>query len=143
MPRSSIPRKNLAYIRLSLRAAEVQSVTGPGAKKVLSIVPTRFTQAETPAACAASHSPAASRVERPSNLAKTPGSQMARSVMELLEDINQQGTTIIMVTHDPELAARAQRNVHIVDGMATDLSLEPGLARAPASGADTATSHLA
>ena len=57
-------------------------------------------------------------------------SQMARSVMELLEDINQQGTTIIMVTHDPELAARAQRNVHIVDGMATDLSLEPGLARA-------------
>jgi putative ABC transport system ATP-binding protein len=27
-----------------------------------------------------------------------------------------------MVTHDPELAARAQRNVHIVDGMATDLS---------------------
>ena len=56
-------------------------------------------------------------------------SQMARSVMELLEDINQQGTTIIMVTHDPELAARAQRNVHIVDGMATDLSADAGLAR--------------
>ncbi len=56
-------------------------------------------------------------------------SQMARSVMELLEDINQQGTTIVMVTHDPELAARAQRNVHIVDGMATDLSVEPSLAR--------------
>ena len=48
-------------------------------------------------------------------------SQMARSVMELLEDIHQQGTTIVMVTHDPELAARAQRNVHIVDGIATDL----------------------
>ena len=57
-------------------------------------------------------------------------SQMARSVMELLEDIHQQGTTIVMVTHDPELAARAQRNVHIVDGMATDLSVEPTLARA-------------
>jgi putative ABC transport system ATP-binding protein len=56
-------------------------------------------------------------------------SQMARSVLELLEDINQQGTTIIMVTHDSELAARAQRNVHIVDGMATDLSVEPSLAR--------------
>lgn len=56
-------------------------------------------------------------------------SQMARSVMELLEDINQQGTTIVMVTHDPELAARAQRNVHIVDGMATDLSAAPSLAR--------------
>jgi len=56
--------------------------------------------------------------------------QMARSVLELLEDINQQGTTIIMVTHDPELAARAHRNVHIVDGMATDLSVEPSLTRA-------------
>src|SRR5690606_12122005 len=66
-------------------------------------------------------------------------SQMARSVLELLEDINQQGTTIIMVTHDPELAARAQRNVHIVDGMATDLSIEPGLVRAMhASQADAA-----
>ena len=57
-------------------------------------------------------------------------SQMARSVLELLEDINQQGTTIVMVTHDPELAARAQRNVHIVDGMSTDLSVAPVLARA-------------
>jgi putative ABC transport system ATP-binding protein len=57
-------------------------------------------------------------------------SQMARSVLELLEEINGQGTTIVMVTHDPELAARAQRNVHIVDGMVTDLRAEPGLLRA-------------
>ena len=56
-------------------------------------------------------------------------SQMARGVLELLEEINAKGTTIIMVTHDPELAARAQRNVHIVDGMATDLSVEPSLVR--------------
>ena len=48
-------------------------------------------------------------------------SQMARSVMELLEDINASGTTIIMVTHDPELAVRAQRNVHIIDGQVSDL----------------------
>jgi putative ABC transport system ATP-binding protein len=54
-------------------------------------------------------------------------SQMARSVMELLEEINGQGTTIVMVTHDPELAARAQRNVHVVDGMVTDLQREAGL----------------
>jgi putative ABC transport system ATP-binding protein len=59
-------------------------------------------------------------------------SQMARGVLELLEEINTQGTTIVMVTHDPELAARAQRNVHIVDGMATDLSVEPSLVRVAA-----------
>jgi putative ABC transport system ATP-binding protein len=58
--------------------------------------------------------------------------QMARGVLELLEEINAQGTTIVMVTHDPELAARAQRNVHIVDGMATDLTAEPRLIRTPA-----------
>jgi putative ABC transport system ATP-binding protein len=56
-------------------------------------------------------------------------SQMARGVMELLEEINAAGTTIVMVTHDPELAARAQRNVHIVDGMATDLASAPSLVR--------------
>jgi putative ABC transport system ATP-binding protein len=47
--------------------------------------------------------------------------QMARGVMELLEEINAQGTTILMVTHDPELATRSQRNVHIIDGQVSDL----------------------
>lgn len=56
-------------------------------------------------------------------------SQMARSVLEMLEEINASGTTIVMVTHDPELAARAQRNVHIVDGMVTDLVASPSLVR--------------
>jgi putative ABC transport system ATP-binding protein len=54
-------------------------------------------------------------------------SQMARSVLELLEEINATGTTIVMVTHDAELAARAQRNVHIVDGQVTDVMHEPVL----------------
>jgi putative ABC transport system ATP-binding protein len=48
-------------------------------------------------------------------------SHMARGVMELLEEINAAGTTILMVTHDPELATRAQRNVHIIDGQVSDL----------------------
>jgi len=56
-------------------------------------------------------------------------SQMARSVMDLLEEINARGTTIIMVTHDPELAVRAQRNVHIVDGQVSDLVHEPALVK--------------
>ena len=60
-------------------------------------------------------------------------SQMARSVMELLEQINARGTTIIMVTHDPELAMRAQRNVHIIDGCASDLRRGPSLVRPDAA----------
>jgi putative ABC transport system ATP-binding protein len=43
-------------------------------------------------------------------------SVMARQVMDLLHEINDDGTTIIMVTHDPELASRAQRNIRIFDG---------------------------
>jgi putative ABC transport system ATP-binding protein len=47
-------------------------------------------------------------------------SLMARQVMDLLEQINEMGTTIVLVTHDPELARRAQRNVHVVDGQISD-----------------------
>jgi putative ABC transport system ATP-binding protein len=70
-------------------------------------------------------------------------SLMARQVMDLLEKINEMGTTIIMVTHDPELARRAQRNVQVVDGQITDFKpyeARPGAA-APhlaASGGTTA-----
>ena len=48
-------------------------------------------------------------------------SLMARQILELIEDINSRGTTIVMVTHDPELARRAQRSIHIMDGRVADL----------------------
>jgi putative ABC transport system ATP-binding protein len=43
-------------------------------------------------------------------------SNMATSVLGLLKEINQQGTTIIMVTHDQELAKLANRRIHVLDG---------------------------
>jgi putative ABC transport system ATP-binding protein len=48
--------------------------------------------------------------------------QMARGVMQLIEELHREGATIVMVTHDPELAARAQREVRIVDGQVADLA---------------------
>ena len=48
-------------------------------------------------------------------------SEMAQSVMSLLEDINQQGTTIIMVTHDAQLAQRAKRTIQVKDGKVSEL----------------------
>jgi putative ABC transport system ATP-binding protein len=47
-------------------------------------------------------------------------SMMARQVIELLERINAMGTTLVLVTHDMEIARRARRNVHIVDGQLAD-----------------------
>jgi putative ABC transport system ATP-binding protein len=69
-------------------------------------------------------------------------SLMARQVMDLLEQINDMGTTILLVTHDPELARRAQRNVHLIDGQISDFrAYEP---RAAASGgADAVGAALA
>jgi putative ABC transport system ATP-binding protein len=66
-------------------------------------------------------------------------SQMAREVMQLLEDLNAQGTVVVIVTHDPEVAARAQRHVHIVDGIAADIDrgrslVAPARAAAPQGG---------
>jgi putative ABC transport system ATP-binding protein len=56
-------------------------------------------------------------------------SLMARQVMDLLEQINETGTTIILVTHDPELARRAHRNIHLIDGQIAEFkAYEPRLA---------------
>ena len=63
-------------------------------------------------------------------------SLMARQIMDLLEEINRQGTTIILVTHDPELARRARRNVHVMDGQVTDL--KPYAPQGPLRGAAVA-----
>jgi len=43
-------------------------------------------------------------------------SNMALQVMDLLEEIHAGGATIVMVTHDPSLAARAERNIQLADG---------------------------
>lgn len=37
-------------------------------------------------------------------------------VVEILEELNSRGITLIMVTHDPELGMRARRRIRMVDG---------------------------
>lgn len=50
-------------------------------------------------------------------------SLMARQVMELLHTLNEQGSTIVMVTHDPDQARALHRNVQVIDGQITDHSI--------------------
>lgn len=38
-------------------------------------------------------------------------------IMTLFKDLHSQGITIVTVTHDPEIAAQAQRTIHIRDGV--------------------------
>ncbi len=44
-------------------------------------------------------------------------STTGRQVLELFGQINQTGTTIVIVTHDPRIGAAARRCVHILDGL--------------------------
>jgi putative ABC transport system ATP-binding protein len=41
---------------------------------------------------------------------------MTAQIMQLLLQINAAGTTILMVTHNPQLAQQAHRQLHLVDG---------------------------
>jgi len=41
---------------------------------------------------------------------------MSLQIMDLLQLINAQGTTIVLVTHNDDLARRAQRTIHMADG---------------------------
>ncbi len=43
-------------------------------------------------------------------------SRTAESIMELFQDLVQRGKTLLMVTHDPELATLAQRTIALADG---------------------------
>ena len=38
------------------------------------------------------------------------------SILELLQELNSQGTTIVVITHDHQLAGRLRRQVHMLDG---------------------------
>lgn len=47
-------------------------------------------------------------------------SRNGEAVMQLLEQLNRDGATLCMVTHDPAFARRAQRIVHMLDGRIVD-----------------------
>jgi len=53
-------------------------------------------------------------------LADEPTGNLDRSsgheVIEILEQLNQKGITLIIVTHDPEIGGRARRKIHMIDG---------------------------
>jgi putative ABC transport system ATP-binding protein len=51
-------------------------------------------------------------------------SKNGEAVMELLHELNRQGATLCMVTHDPRYAATASRNIHLFDGRIVELDFE-------------------
>ncbi len=43
-----------------------------------------------------------------------------QDVIHILEELNDRGITLIVVTHDPEIGRRAQRQLHMMDGRLVD-----------------------
>ena len=43
-----------------------------------------------------------------------------QQILDLLHELNRGGVTMIVVTHDPRVAATTQRSLHLVDGQLTD-----------------------
>jgi putative ABC transport system ATP-binding protein len=56
-----------------------------------------------------------------------------QAVLDLIDQLNHAGTTFVLITHDPAVADRARRQVHILDGQITAdsamLALTPGRPR--------------
>jgi putative ABC transport system ATP-binding protein len=47
-------------------------------------------------------------------------SRTSDDIMDLLQELNRDGQTIVMVTHEPEIAEFAQRTIHMMDGKIVD-----------------------
>lgn len=47
-------------------------------------------------------------------------SEMTQGILDILERLNEEGATVVMVTHDPVIAARASRRVRLLDGRLVD-----------------------
>lgn len=47
-------------------------------------------------------------------------SASGEEIMGIFKNLNAQGMTVILVTHDPDIAAQAQRTIHVKDGKLVD-----------------------
>ena len=43
-------------------------------------------------------------------------SESGSEIMDILDDLHKRGTTLIIVSHDEHIAARAERTIHLLDG---------------------------
>ena len=50
-------------------------------------------------------------------------SNTSREIMDIFRELHQQGNTIVLITHDNDVAKQAQRSIHILDGRITEVTL--------------------
>ena len=50
-------------------------------------------------------------------------SKTSAEIMEMFHELHRQGNTIVLITHDNDVAKQAARSIHILDGRLTEVSL--------------------
>ena len=50
-------------------------------------------------------------------------SKTSREIIDIFHDLHEQGNTIVVITHDNDIAKQAQRSIHILDGKITEVTL--------------------
>lgn len=50
-------------------------------------------------------------------------SKTSREIIDIFHDLHQQGNTIVLITHDNNIAKQAQRSIHILDGQISEVTL--------------------
>ena len=50
-------------------------------------------------------------------------SKTSREIIDIFHDLHAQGNTIVLITHDNNIAKQAQRSIHILDGQISEVTL--------------------
>jgi len=50
-------------------------------------------------------------------------SHTSQEIMDILLELHEQGNTVVLITHDNDIARQAKRSVHILDGCLTEVKL--------------------
>ena len=50
-------------------------------------------------------------------------SKTSREIIDIFHDLHSQGNTIVLITHDNNIAKQAQRSIHILDGQMSEVTL--------------------
>ncbi|MGM9659065.1 MAG: ABC transporter ATP-binding protein [Faecousia sp.] len=50
-------------------------------------------------------------------------SKTSKEIIDIFHDLHEQGNTIVLITHDNNIAKQAQRSIHILDGQISEVTL--------------------
>ena len=111
-------QKKLLHAQIAARAEEL--LTQVGLKEKMDLYPHQLSggqQQRVAIARALAGNPSILLADEPTGALDQ---KTGRQVMQLFQELSDEGRTIVMITHDMNIAAHARRVVHIIDGELTE-----------------------